>query len=76
MIGRVDPEVAVMKPKQVPGQEGGREREVIRDRIYVGGIPWGVQKQELGDFFSRYGRVTRVGIIPPKYFVKVETMAS
>ena len=67
VIGRVDPEAARMKQKQ----EGCRQREVMRNRIFVGGIPRGVQEQELGDFFSRYGRVTRVGIIPPPYFKKV-----
>ena len=49
--------------------------EVMRDRIYVGGIPWGVQEQELGDFFSRYGWVTHVGIIPP-HFNKVVSEVS
>ena len=58
VIGRVDPEAARMKQKQ----GGGRQREVMRDRIYVGGIPWGVQEQELGDFFSRYGWVTHAEV--------------
>ena len=72
VIGRVDPEAARMKQKQ----EGCRQREVMRDRIFVGGIPRGVKEQELGDFFSRYGRVTRVGIIPPPYFKKVVSEVS
>jgi len=40
------------------------EREVVKNKIHVNGIPPEVGEHELGDFFSAFGRVTHVVIIP------------
>jgi len=42
----------------------GEEREVVKDKIHVNGIPPEVGEHELGEFFSAFGRVTHVVIIP------------
>jgi len=44
------------------------EREVAKDKIHVNGIPPEVGEQELGQFFSAFGRVTDVVIIPVNGF--------
>jgi len=44
------------------------EREVVKDRLHVSGIPPEVCEQELGDFFSTFGRVSHVAIIPVRGF--------
>jgi len=40
------------------------DRELVKDRIHVNGIPPEVGEHELGDFFSAFGRVKHVAIIP------------
>jgi hypothetical protein len=41
-----------------------RQDEVLRDRVHVAGIPAGVGEDELGHFFSYFGRISAVAIIP------------
>jgi len=40
------------------------DRELVKDRIHVNGIPPEVGEHELGGFFSAFGRVEHVVIIP------------
>jgi len=44
------------------------EREVAKDKIHVNGIPPEVGEHELGEFFSAFGRVRDVVIIPVNGF--------
>jgi len=44
------------------------DREVAKDKIHVNGIPPEVGEQELGQFFSAFGRVSDVVIIPVNGF--------
>ena len=39
------------------------EREVVKDRLHVSGIPPEVCEQELGDFFSTFGRCVTLSFV-------------
>ena len=45
-------------------QERGGARRVMRDRVYVSGIPREVQEEEIANLFSNFGRVVNI-FMPP-----------
>jgi hypothetical protein len=65
----------VFYSSKLPRQEASPgEREVLLDRVHVAGIPAGVGVDELGQFFSYFGRISDVAIIPMPIKPKMQNM--
>jgi len=55
--------VTVAQPRSSRGERGSSE--IAKEtRIFIGGVPPGTVPEELEDFFSKFGRITKVTIPP------------
>ena len=60
-------QITQQPPVQMKGQvqyRMGGGRRVMRDRVYVSGIPREVQEEEIANLFSNFGRVVNI-FMPP-----------